>query len=341
MVHGGRRLAALAALALPACHREDRVSFVGDVTWSATFDEEARAAGARDCTYTRHYEASEDRTAPWLCPRCDLQVSARVTVDPADLDCYASVTGTTPQAAERLGISGDQLHRGTYAFAPMSAFGALDGELNVEGHAAQLVAPTGTVTVTARGGFQEGKEHGDPWQGLLPPDGDYACGWPRSDREPWEGPWKVRIGKPVPDGWFGDTCEEGVRLHDLLGEWMVIDVSALDCAPCQAMAEGEKAFVEDLRASGVEVRVVTLLAPSLATALDPTPTELLEQWTATFDLEGPVLGDRGWGYTMGSAAFADMAYPSWFLVAPDGEVVDAGQGFGDWDVVQRAIEDQL
>ncbi|MCA9493148.1 MAG: redoxin domain-containing protein [Myxococcales bacterium] len=324
-------------LVLACGGRQERLSLVGDVTWTASFDEEARAAGARDCTYTRHYVASEDRSAPWLCPTCDLQASAEVSVDDADLDCYASVTGSTPELAERLGTGGEQLHRGIFPFAPMSALGDMGGDLVLEGEPVTLDAPLGRVTLTMAGSFVDELEKGDPWQGLAPPD-SYACGWPRTERPAYDGPWRAKLGHEIPDGWFADGCDEGVRLHDLLGGWLVIDVSAVDCPPCQAMAEEEEAFVAQLRGAGEEVRVVTLLAPSLSTALDPTETELLDAWTNTFDLEGPVLGDRGWGYRMASTLFGSVAYPTWFLVAPDGTLLDAGQGFADWGVVRRAIE---
>ncbi|MCB9686192.1 MAG: redoxin domain-containing protein [Alphaproteobacteria bacterium] len=324
-------------LPLACGERQDRVSLVGDVTWTAAFDEGARAAGARDCSYTRHYVASEDRSAPWLCPKCELQASAEVTVDDADLDCYASVTGSTPEVAERLGTTDEKLHRGILPFAPMSAMGALAGDLILTGDPVTLDAPSGQVTLTMTGSFVEDVEKGDPWQGLAPPD-EYACGWPHGDRPAYDGPWRARLGHEIPDGWFGDACEEGVRLHDLLGEWLVIDVSAVDCPPCQAMAEEEASFVDQMRAGGTEVRVVTLLAPSLSTALDPTPPEILDAWTVTFGLEGPVLGDRGWGYQMASTLFGSVSYPTWFLVAPDGTLLDGGRGFADWGVVRRAIE---
>ena len=41
-------------------------------------------------------------------------------------------------------------------------------------------------------------------------------------------------------------CLENLRLHDFSGRWLVIDVSAMDCPPCQDMAAGERAFIETL-----------------------------------------------------------------------------------------------
>src|SRR5262245_2325406 len=42
----------------------ERGTISGDITWQVAFDATAKAAGATDCSYTRHYEGVEDLSAP-------------------------------------------------------------------------------------------------------------------------------------------------------------------------------------------------------------------------------------------------------------------------------------
>src|SRR5262245_46892447 len=56
----------------------ERATISGDATWQVTFDDAAKAVGATDCSYTRHYEGVEDRSAPWLCPACEVIFHADV-----------------------------------------------------------------------------------------------------------------------------------------------------------------------------------------------------------------------------------------------------------------------
>ena len=57
-----------------------RATVSGEITWTVTFDETAKAAGATDCTYTRQYQGVEDRSAPWLCPACEVMFRADVQI---------------------------------------------------------------------------------------------------------------------------------------------------------------------------------------------------------------------------------------------------------------------
>ena len=186
------------------------------------------------------------------------------------------------------------------------------------------------------GSFTVGEEEGDPMHGFAAPD-SYACGWPKSDPAPYTGDYTIDVGQPVPDGIFKDSCEETVRLHDFAGSYLFVDMSAMDCPPCQQMASGEEAFVASLAGQGIEVHVITLLAPSLANPLGETTTTMLDQWISTYDLQSPVLADRGWGLTMFLEAIMDPGYPSWVLVAPDLTVIEFGSGFGGWSEREAAV----
>jgi hypothetical protein len=84
--------------------------------------------------------------------------------------------------------------------------------------------------------------------------------------------------------------------------------------------------------------MITLLSPSLSAVLDPTPTQTLEDWTSEFELNSPVLEDRGYGYWLGKAALGDdFAYPSWVLIDPNLQVYEIGKGFGSFEGIEASI----
>ncbi len=55
----------------------DVVVTVGFLMTDAT----AEAAGATDCSYTRHYEGEEDTSLPWFCPECEVMFTATVEMN--------------------------------------------------------------------------------------------------------------------------------------------------------------------------------------------------------------------------------------------------------------------
>lgn len=83
-----------------------RKTMTGDATWQVTFDDVAKAAGATDCSYTRHYEAVEDRSARWLCPSCEIMFLADATLTDGLDTCFSQVSTSTPAKQEWLGYGG-------------------------------------------------------------------------------------------------------------------------------------------------------------------------------------------------------------------------------------------
>jgi hypothetical protein len=316
-----------------------RATIEGDVTWVVTFDDAAKMAGATDCTYTRHYTGVEDASARWLCPACETMFRANVEVVSGLSDCYSQVSATPPAAEEWLGIGGGQFWRGIGG--PMSQQGTamISGtSATTSNHVEGVEAPVGgTLAFDVTGDLALGEEDGDPMHGFTPPE-TYACGWPKSDAAPYTGNYVLTVGQTVPDGLFKDSCDEGVRLHDFAGSYLLIDMAAMDCPPCQSMAAAEEQFVADMAAQGIEVKVITLLAPSLNDVVGHTTTQMLETWKGNYQLTSPVLADRGWGLSMFIPAIGDMAgYPSWTLVSPDLVVMEFGTGFGGFADFEAAI----
>lgn len=273
----------------------------------------------------------------WLCPDCTELFQVESTLD--GLGCYQQISDGDPSGREWLGFDGDRFLRASFANFALSDQGtATAGEARTIRNRADPVAlDVGSFALEVDGKLERGRGRGDPMWGFEPPK-DYACGWHREDPRPYGGPWVLETGEILPDGWFRDRCDEPVRLHDQLGRWLVIEVGAMNCGPCQVAAQGEEAFVDQMAADGLDVAVVTLMSPSLSGVLDPAPLSDLREWTDTFDLSMPVLEDRGWGYWLGSAAIGEgFGYPLMVLVEPGGHVVQLQTGFSTWEPVRQTL----
>jgi hypothetical protein len=305
----------------------DQYALGGALTWS--LDD----ASGDDCTFVVDYAATEDWSQPWTCPDCEVRFLADVSVD--DEACYRDVNGNLP-SREYLGIAPDGTFlRHTLPNFPLAALATwtLDGDtLGIHG---ELTSDDGS-SLTVDGTLTRTPSAVDPWHGFAPPD-TYACGWPKADPPPFEGEWAFHVNQTIPDGWFLDRCGEPVRLHDLTATYVVIDISAVDCPPCQLMASNEGAFEAAMANEGIDVESVTLLAPSLSAILDDTPQDTLEKWTKTYGVGGAVLADRGWGYAIPAHFLGAKNYPTWVVVAPDLRSIAIGSGYESHDDIAEAI----
>lgn len=319
----------------------NRKTLKGTATWTVTFDDTAKAAGATDCTYTRTYEAVEDQSAPWLCRDCETMFLADVVLSDGLDTCYSQVSSSAPFKQEWIGYGQGKWWRSPEGPTTEQGTATLDGMSIVTANQVPDLdaAVGGKMAFAVAGQFTLGEELGDPMNGFVPP-ATYACGWPKSDAPPYTGDWVLAKNAIVPDGLFHDACDETVRLHDFKGAYLVIDMSAIDCPPCQQMAEEEEAFVTDMAAKGIEVRVITLLAPSLTDIFGLTTKLKLQQWTNLHELKSAVLADRGWGIAEFEPAIGadQIGYPSWTVVRPDLTVVDFMTGYGGWSDMQTIIE---
>lgn len=329
----------------------------GTWSWRVDFDEAAEANGWEDCTYERYYSGEEDRSVPWLCPDCDIVYRATVGMTEASQACYEHAFGVPPEPVEWLGfgpaleetdgesVDGDLWYRGGENMLLTARGGAVmgDGRVTVEYTADRVPLDVVTGTGSDPGSYQleiSGEAtlfagSGDPWHGLLPP-GTYTCGW--VDRSPpaYDGPWVLEEDRLVPDGAFLDRCDEALRLHDLVGTWLVIDVTAKDCGPCQTMALESEAFLASM---DQPVSIVTVLTTSLANPFLTTRRSDIDAWADAFDLAHPVVRDRGWGFWLGYERFGTrFNYPMTIVVGPDGRVRDMWIGYLGWDRVRAVID---
>ena len=312
----------------------------GDITWKVTFDTAAQTAGATDCSYTRHYEAKEDTSAPWLCPECETAFLADVTMTAGATDCFPQVSDSPPAKTEWIGYGAGKFFR------------TPGGPLNEQGTAsvgATMVtmvnsvpaaeAPKGgMLSFDVAGTFTSATIEGDPRNGWVSP-ATYACGWPKADPPPYTGDYSLKVGGILPDGIFHDSCGEAVRLHDFKGTYLVVDMSAIDCPPCNTMASTEEKFIADMAAKGIKVVMITLMAPSLANTTGVTTKKQLDAWIKKYKLMSPILSDRSWGLsTFGVViAEADLGYPSLAIVDPDLKVLSYESGFSDYTAIEAKI----
>jgi hypothetical protein len=317
-----------------------RKKISGDLTWQVTFDDAAKMAGATDCSYARHYEGFEDRSAPWNCPTCSTMFRVDAMVSTGLSDCFSQVSTSTPAKVEWLGYDASgKFLRGLGATlteqgtATQTATGFTTAntvpDLDAAVGGKMSFAITGTIAVS--------DDVGDPLNGFTPP-ATYACGWPKGTAPAYTGDYTLAKGGTLPDAVLKDKCDEPVRLHDFAGTYLFVEMSARDCGPCQMMATGEEQFIADLKAKGVDVRVVTLLCPSLSDTAGDTTKAMLNTWTKNFQLTSPVLADRGWGLSVLAPPLgATVGYPSWALVDPELKVLDFGSGFGTFAEIETAI----
>jgi hypothetical protein len=313
-------------------------TITGDATWTVTFDDDAKANGSFDCLYTRHYEGVEDRSAPWKCPQCEIMFRNDVVMTVGKDDCYPQVTSAAPAPEEWLGYGNGVWYRGRRGALTEQGTAVVDSvDVTWNNLVEDLeLLSGGTMQFDVAGTVTMGEAEGDPLNGFEVPD-SYTCGWPKADPPAYDGNYQLVLGEKVPDGFLKDNCDETVRLHDFMGGYLIIDMSAVDCPPCQTMASNEEQFTEDMAAQGIEAYVITLLAPSLADTTGETTTEILNIWINNFGLSSPVLADRAWGLSIFPPAIEGAGYPSWVLVAPDLTVMDFASGYGGFANWEAAI----
>ncbi len=312
----------------------------GDITWQVRFDADAEAIGLADCDYSRHYVGTEDRSSPWLCPECEVVFVNDVEMT-SGRECYDLISDNSPEIREWLGYGAGTWYRGGALNYRLSNQGSVDiqgSDLTTTYTSEAYEHPDGgTFELVVSGELTLGEDRSDPFHGLTAPP-TYDCGWPKADPREFEGEYVFEVGSILPDGVFLDRCEDPVRLHDFKGNYLVISISALDCPPCQDMASEEAAFIAMMRSLGYSVEAITLLAPTLAAPLEFTSRSTLAAWIDEFDLESPVLADRGWGFWMSADALGDgFGYPTTITVRPDLKVIDVRSGFGDWTPWQQII----
>lgn len=289
------------------------------------------------CTFTVSLDAEEDRTTPWRCPDCDVMVRGPFTVTDG-ADCLRSLLGHDAAETMTVGWSdGGTFHASFSDSRPLS----FRGTARRAGSTLELTYSSAGLTgaATGTGSLTLGTSSGDPTRGVVVPD-TYACGWSKADPAPYTGDYVAADGAPLPDAILRDACGEPVRLHDLLGAWLVVIGQAREasCPDCADLASGQEAAVADLASRGVDATVVTLLTDDFFEGhITPSQAEL-SAYVDRNGVTGPVLADQGYAWSVMCALDGRGGRCEWpfvFVVDPDGRLV--AHGATTWPAIVSSI----
>jgi hypothetical protein len=322
------------------------------ITWSLDFGADAEALGAFDCSYTRTYEGVQRFGWEHLCPGCDFIARGDATMVEG-FDCYSQISSSPTEIRTELWAieDGTKLHRsGRDQFPLPTVLAELDtasgdgGEVPVAWSSeANALTDGGTFDLAATGtlawALDEALLQDDPWG---PREDAYACGWECEDPGDLVGISPMDVGEVIPNGRFRDQCGERVDLWDFHGSYLVIDASQSDCGPCRSMADTHDEFVQDMRAEGVPVRVITLMGNGLSATWETPSDETVQAWVTAYDLTEPVLADEAWTLSyfptfIDGYSGEDYGYPAWIVVDPALRPIHGNVGFSSWDAVSDVI----
>lgn len=315
-----------------------RQTLSGSPVWSFDFDAEAEAAGQTDCGYPRTYTGVEDRSAPWICPSCELLFYASTEVERGPGTCFSMVNSGRIPDIEWIGYQDGAWYRSVDAnFSERGPASYADGVLTIsQTYAGADALRGGTYDLSIDGELSVGEEEGStlPYAAAS----SYSCGWPKADPPPYTGDYTLVEGQPLPDGLFQDECGDWVRLHDFAGNFLLIETGTLDCSACQQFAEGEAQFLADMEALGIPVTVVTLMSESLDVPASSVSASDLIAWREHFGLDSAVLSDRLWALSVVAPAVgSSYGNPSLVLADPELNVVQFGTGFPGFNYIKSAI----
>ena len=221
------------------------------------------------------------------------------------------------------------------------------GSTAISEHTQTTINPPTSVTYTGSGELTLGTTEGpatDPWQ----PSSTYSCGWTKSPPASISATYQPQIGDKLPDGVFQDQCGDNVRLHDLLGRYLVIQAQQTNftsCGPCSQGATGQEAFETAMETAKISTLVVSMLVPEYFHSDLTAVLASMKSWVAQYGTAGVALADRGYAPAIfrSVANSPDFGYPAYMLVAPDGTILEATVGIdvgppSTWDKFQTAIE---
>jgi hypothetical protein len=328
------------------------VRSAAEVTWTLEFDTDAEAAGSADCSYRRTFTGVQSLEQRYLCPACEALTWGEAEIVEG-LDCY-----------QQLVPDGVALTFEGWGYSTDGAFFRSGGENRPAGELAEFVPPAeegdpvslgweaeyeltagGAMVLSASGTFSwwtdETTMLEDPW---TPRESrTSSCGWPRNNPGNLDLDYTLADGSTVPNVRLEDQCGELVDLWDFYGSWLILDSSQEDCGPCRTMAEQAPAFVAEMAAAGVELRMISLMGNGLDHPWGTPSLSVVERWVEAFALDDPVLADRGYAYSLFPAYLGaeSFGYPAWIVVDPEMKLVGGQVGFSSWDAAREIIQASL
>lgn len=326
----------------------EAAELVASVTWTLDFDEDAEADGNVDCSYTRELTAERVSGWGWLCAECTDIFRGEAVMTEGFEDCYPQISSSPEQARVELwGLDGETLYRSgrdQFPLGALTTYVAGEGPVAVSWESENTFTDgTGGFLLSAAGQLEVTATDGELEEAFPPREAAYACGWECQDPGTLELDYSVEaVGDVMPNFRLRDQCGDYVELWDFYGAYLVLDTSQSDCGPCRSMAEAEEAFLTELRAEGIDVRVITLMGNGLSEPYGTPPESTVSEWIESYGLTDPVLYDEGYAY----AIFPDFieayngdsfGYPAWMVVDPQMQVLHGNVGFSSWEAVAEVI----
>lgn len=319
----------------------------GVLTTTLDFDADAEATGMVDCSYTREYPLLEEiRDQGWLCPECAWYTGGSTEVVEGYESCLAQISAAEAVRGEHLGVRDDGatlwLMRSGIENLPLADVDAPLDRGAVESGEPFAVQFTdtgaldtgGNVTLAVAGTLTLGMSDTLLPDPRVPRTEPYACGWPTLNPGGEVPTWVATDGEVFPNARLRDPCGEDVDLWDFRGRYVVLDAASPDCGPCQVMAEAAEAFKAELADLCIEVETITVLNAGLRSVNLAPDDDTLQSWVERFDVRGPVLADKGFGYDVIGPFVGDgagMSLPSAIVLDPEGRVIGGDHGYSEDD----------
>ena len=134
-----------------------------------------------------------------------------------------------------------------------------------------------------------------------------------------------------------DQNAQEVSLYDFYGSPIVLDLSAMWCAPCNAAASDAQATAD--RFAEYDVRYLTVLIED-ATASD-VDLQDCQDWAASYGIEEPVLaGSRDLLSSSASTGWPLSSWPTFVLITADMEINVFQAGYSQ-AILDYLIEDTI
>lgn len=158
------------------------------------------------------------------------------------------------------------------------------------------------------------------WPISEPPDDLVGSGW--------------GVGETPADFRLTDQHGDTVSLWQFYGDVILVDISTMWCAPCQALAKHTEETWHDYQDQGF-VYITVLQADVEGGAVDP---EDIQVWADTFGITAPIVEDSSTEAT--GSAIQQGQFPAVLVVGRDMEVVERVNPVED-AAVRAAIERAL
>jgi len=201
---------------------------------------------------------------------------------------------------------------------------------------------SGQLQLTASGSWShwvdDSERLANPWA-EIPAS---SCGWGNTGPVVVPSSYETSLGAPFPNLRLMDQCDDLVDLYSFSGSWIILDFTQPDCGPCQNMASASQDFLQNLRAEGVSVNMVSIMGKGLDEPWASPSRGIVDDWVEYFGINEPVLIDEGAGVALLPEFYdqeygASFGYPAWIILDPEMNIVRGFTGFSDFSTAREVI----